>query len=280
MTRVAVVVPCHDDGETLPETLASLAEQEPHELVVVDDGSTDVATLALLDRLAREGTRVVHQENAGLGAARMTGVAATSAPFVMPLDADDVLPPQTLERLADALDADPEAAVAWGDLEIFGELEAVLEAGRTLDPWHITYLNTIPGTSMVRRSALAQTDGWQLRHGYEDWDLWMSFAERGLHGVHVPVVALRYRRRGGRMLSGTMQRHAEIYEHMRRRHPQLFAQRRRAWLRSRASLRARLLFPLIGAAPVSEYDRSRLYQLVDRPGQFLRMRRLRRAALR
>ena len=43
--RVAVVVPCFDDGETLSEALGSLRDEEPHELVVVDDGSTDPATL-------------------------------------------------------------------------------------------------------------------------------------------------------------------------------------------------------------------------------------------
>src|SRR5207253_9726566 len=43
--------------------------------VVVDDGSTDPATLADLDRLRAEGILVVSQDNAGLSSARMTGVA-------------------------------------------------------------------------------------------------------------------------------------------------------------------------------------------------------------
>ena len=56
--RVAVVVPCYDDGETLGEALDSLRDQEPHELVVVDDGSSDPATLAVLNALERDGVRV------------------------------------------------------------------------------------------------------------------------------------------------------------------------------------------------------------------------------
>ena len=43
--RVAVVVPCFNDGATLPETIRSVQAQEPAELVVVDDGSNDPATL-------------------------------------------------------------------------------------------------------------------------------------------------------------------------------------------------------------------------------------------
>ena len=40
---------------------------------------------------------------------------------------------------------------------------------------------------MVRREALLDAGGWELKGGYEDWDLWMALAERGVRGVHVPV---------------------------------------------------------------------------------------------
>src|SRR5207248_979247 len=140
------------------------------------------------------------QANAGLSAARMAGVAATSAPYVMPLDADDTLAPGALAALADALDAAPDAAVAWGELEVFGELDAALEVGESLDPWLLTYLNEIPGTSLVRRSALLGSGGWAMGSGYEDWDLWLAFAERRFAGVRVPRPVLRYRRQAGGML--------------------------------------------------------------------------------
>src|SRR5205814_2953977 len=113
--RIAVVVPCFNDGATLRETLASIDEPEPIELVVVNDGSDDPETLAMLAELEAGGGRVVHQENRGLSAARMAGVAATSAPYVSALDADDLEAPGALTALADALDADPDASVVWGD---------------------------------------------------------------------------------------------------------------------------------------------------------------------
>src|SRR5436190_12269548 len=110
MLRVAVVVPCFNDGATLRETLGSLRDQEAHELVVVDDGSDDPATLETLRALEDEGVRIVRRENGGLSAARMTGVEATAAPYVFPLDADDALAPGALAALADALEAVPQAA--------------------------------------------------------------------------------------------------------------------------------------------------------------------------
>lgn len=278
MPRVAVIVPCFDDGETLPDALSSLEQQEPHELVVVDDGSTDAETLRRLEELRGAGVVVVRQDNGGLSSARMRGVAETTAPYVLPLDADDALAPGAIEALADALDARPDAALAWGDVEIWGELSFAPQVGRVLDPWLITYLNTLPVSSLVRRDALLEVDGWQLRHGYEDWDLWSSFAERGWPGVYVPRPTLRYRRRGGRMLQGTIPRHGELHAEIRRRHPALYGRRRREWLRSSAPFRDRALFPLIRMLPLRDLDRLRLYQLVDRPRQFLELRRRRRRA--
>jgi glycosyltransferase involved in cell wall biosynthesis len=218
------------------------------------------------------------EENGGLSAARMIGVAASTATYVMPLDADDALAPGALAALADALDADEDAVMAWGDIHVWGEIETQLAAGRRLDPWQIAYLNTLPVASMVRRTALESVGGWQLRHGYEDWDLWMAFAERGWRGVYVPATVLRYRRRGGRMLEGCIPRHGELYAELRARHPRLFGARRRNWLVSRAPLSARLLFPAISLLPLSDFDKLRLFQLANAPRQFFAIRRLRRAA--
>ena len=55
--RVAVVIPCFDDGATIREAVASVTGQEPCELVIVNDGSTDPETLEVLAELADAGTR-------------------------------------------------------------------------------------------------------------------------------------------------------------------------------------------------------------------------------
>lgn len=278
MPRVAVVVPCFNDGATLPETLASLEPQEPHELVVVDDGSDEPGTLRVLTQLEADGVRVVRRENGGLSAARMTGVAATAAPYVFPLDADDAVVPGALAELADALDANEDAALAWGDIDMWGELERRLVVARSLDPWLLTYVNDVPVASLLRRTALETVGGWSMGSGYEDWDLWLALAERDFTGVHVPVPAHRYRRRSGRMLDDCTPRHAELYARLRQRHAALFAARRENRRRSTAPLRAKLLFPLLESLPLDAFTRHRLYLLVNRPRQILALRRLRRRA--
>jgi glycosyltransferase involved in cell wall biosynthesis len=277
VARVAVVEAGDDDGDVVDDALRSLAGEEPHELVVVDDGSDDPDTLAMLDSLSSSGVRVLRQENAGLSAARMAGVGATTAPYVLPLDADDAIAPGALAALADALDARPQAAVAWGGLELWGELDGSLEVARSLDPWLLTYVNDVPVCSLIRRSALLEVGGWRMGSGYEDWDLWLALAERGYGGLRIPGPAFRYRRRGGRMLDDCTPRHAELYDRLRDRHPEVFSARDDNRRRSSAPRRAKLLYPLIERLPLLDaFDRHRLYLLVNRPAQTLALRRRRR----
>jgi glycosyltransferase involved in cell wall biosynthesis len=272
--RIAVVIPCYNDGATVRDALESARAQEPCEIVIVDDGSTDEATRLVLGEIAgEERARVVRQDNAGLSAARMTGVRESSAPYVYPLDSDDVLAPHTLARLADALDANPGAVAAWGDEETFGGTQSFMPGAPALDPWRITYFNEISG-AVIRRKAIVEVGGWELQEGYEDWDLWMKFAARGWEGVYVPGPMIRYRVHESRMLKTvTVPRHGRIYADLQRRHADLFARRRASWRRSAAPWRLKLLLPLVGALPfVSAYGKHRLYGLVRDPVTALRLR--------
>jgi glycosyltransferase involved in cell wall biosynthesis len=253
---VAVVIPCFNDGATLAEAVRSAQMQDRIDgLVVVDDGSTDPATLSAFRSLEAEAVTVVHRPNGGLGAARMTGVLATSSEYVFCLDADDRLLPGALAALADALDGDLGLALVWGDYELFGARSRRQETAPSLDPWQISYQNDIPASVLVRRSALVAGGGWELRGGYEDWDMLMGLAERGERGLRVPIVVYEYRQHGGRMLGEAAARHGEIYASLRRRHPHLFANRRGLWRRSDAPWALKLTLPIIFALPIGANER-------------------------
>jgi glycosyltransferase involved in cell wall biosynthesis len=249
---VAVVIPCFNDGGTLEAAVASVKDQDvPAEIIVVDDGATDSATVAAYEHLDETGVRIIHQVNQGPAPARMTGVRATDADYVFPLDADDLLAVGGLRRLSEVLDRHPDAAAAWGSVRTFGEIEYTDLCRPCLDPWQVSYHNHLPVGSLYRRSALIEVGGWQLAGGYEDWDLWMSLAERGWKGIGIPQVTAHYRVQSGRRLSRSSRRHAERYARLRARHPVLFADRSRHWRSSPAPLLLRLSLPAIDTLPLS-----------------------------
>ena len=276
MTRATVIIPCFNDGPTLTDAIASLRDQEEHELVVVDDGSTDASTLSRLEELRGAGVRVIHQQNRGLAAARMAGVAATVSPYVLPLDADDELLPGAVSTLADALDAAPSAMLAWGDIEVFGGFSFTVRTANHIDPWYVTYLDEIPPTPMLRRSAIERSGGWTFPDTYEDWDFVLRLAELGYDGVRVPTVVSRYRHAGERMSADGLSRHGELLEMLRRRHEELFSARGENRAGSSAPKRTLLLFPLIEGLPISARNRHRLLRLVAHPRQVMAARRARR----
>jgi glycosyltransferase involved in cell wall biosynthesis len=265
--RVAVLIPCFNDGPLAHEAVASVIESEPIELVVIDDASTDPATHAALEELAARGVRVLrHEVNQGLSAARRTGLAATSAPYVFPLDSDDLLAPGAMGRLADRLDAAPDACAVWGDIVEFGTRDLYRRTPACLEGYRLAYLNEYPVCSLFRRSALEEVGAWQDvggMVGYEDWNLWMSFAERDAAGYHAGpgTVAVRRRLHGPRMLGDSITRHRRLYDELRRTHPRLFAEMPRHRRASRLPAVRRITYPLLfgGRPPLG--IRSRFWEL-------------------
>jgi GT2 family glycosyltransferase len=103
--NVAVVIPSWNSAGLLPRCLDSLADQGSElELMVVDNGSTDGSVELLRERGV---PHVSLPENTGFAAAVNLGVARTAPPLVLALNADTVLEPGAVGRLAAALAADP-----------------------------------------------------------------------------------------------------------------------------------------------------------------------------
>lgn len=252
MPRVAVIVPCHGEGALVAEAVRSVQEREPVELVVVDDASADAATQAALADLEGTGVRVIRlPENRGVGNARMAGLEATAAPYVYPLDADDLAIPGVLARMADALDADPGAAACVGDIVEFGDHALVRAIPPRLDPYRVALTNEYPITALYRRSAIEAAGAWRPfyeRQGYEDWNLWMGLAERGERIVHLGGAGYRRRLHGQRLNQQARARHRERYEAMRRAHPDLFARLREHRRGSDLSPARKLLYPIVHGA--------------------------------
>lgn len=100
--KISVVIPCYNYGRYVGQAIDSvLAQRYPAlDLVVVNDGSTD-DSLAVIRRHVAGGT-IIDQPNQGEVAARNAGFAVSTGDVIMFLDADDLLEPAALSRIADA----------------------------------------------------------------------------------------------------------------------------------------------------------------------------------
>jgi Glycosyl transferase family 2 len=204
---VRVVVTYKDLGAFLPACLRSLREQTvPVAITVVNDGSTDEEA-AILDEAARADPplTVIHQENAGVAAARNRGLRECTEELVFFADADNVYQPRAIERLREALrrrrGADW-AACALRKVDESGRLE-VGRYGPIAGCVDALFLMNTAGdaSSLHRREALLSVGGFdEDRAVQEDWDLWLRYAEANRWGVAVPEILFDYRVRSSSML--------------------------------------------------------------------------------
>ena len=111
---VSIITPYYNTEELFFETLVSLQAQslQNWEWVIVDDGSTDQASVSRLARAAEKDPRVtvLRQVNAGPAAARNTSFRNTTGRYVCLLDSDDMVEPTYLEKCVWFLDSYPEFA--------------------------------------------------------------------------------------------------------------------------------------------------------------------------
>jgi glycosyltransferase involved in cell wall biosynthesis len=239
---VSVVIPCFNLGRFLDEAVQSaLAQTLPDvEVVVVDDGSTDPDTRALLADYRPPRTRVVRSENRGLPAARNLGIRSSQGPYVCALDADDRLEPTWLEKAVDVLRADPSLAFVSHWFRAFGDEQWDWTPQRCDLP-SLLDSNTVNGAALVRREVLVAAGLFDesMREGCEDWELWLRVVKGGGRGAILPEMLYAYRRRPDSMSRLLMQGDAydRPYRYLLRKHADAFREHYfELWLRGEARI--------------------------------------------
>jgi glycosyltransferase involved in cell wall biosynthesis len=248
---VTVVIPTYNHARYVAEAIDSaLAQTTPVEVVVVDDGSTD-DTAALIAGRYGGRVRYVRQANAGLPAARNTGLRHASGDYLLFLDADDGIAPDCVARKLAILETRADLGWVFSDLDIadaegrvVGRISEAYEYRRRLA--HPLFEELVRGVfihvhqALIRRPCVDAIGGFDetLRLGSEDWDFWVRMAAR-CRGLYLDVPLGFYRRSGTGMTANRFATAAggvQAMERIEAHFPAAVADERGAWRRRKAEL--------------------------------------------
>jgi GT2 family glycosyltransferase len=205
MSRISVIIPNFNREDLLGQTIANLLSQShlPHEIIVVDDGSTD-GSLEVI-RSFGSAIQLLQQKNQGPGAARNAGLALATGDYIQFQDSDDLLSLNKLQAqvsLLNATGADialgPWAHVFIRDRQLSFET-CVLQntmppAGVGLPGWMLRGWFTIFQSLMFRRAFLLSVGGYEtdVRYG-EDMEYFFRLLARSPRVAFAPEVMTLYR---------------------------------------------------------------------------------------
>ena len=237
-TLVTVVIPAYNAIATIDDTLESVRGQTHRalEILVVDDGSTDGTQDAVLRHARKdERVRLITQANAGVAAARNTGISQARGAYIAPVDADDVWRADKIALQLAAFSRSDTIGLVYSWSVLIDEGDLILDAKPTPDvPGNLLVTvarrNIIGnGSAIMVRKEIAQAVGYDpsLRargaQGCEDWKFYFDAAEHCDFAV-VPAYLTGYRQMRGNMSSDVtrMLRSRDLCaEEFERRHPEL-----------------------------------------------------------
>jgi GT2 family glycosyltransferase len=223
---VSVVIPCYNYGAYLPAAVDSVVSQtlQDREIIVVDDGSTDPQTLAVLQGLERPRTELIRQRNLGVSSARNAGVGVARGKYIRCLDADDTLESTYLEKAVVLMECRPDIGFAYPWTRRFG-LGSGFWLSEDFDLRKLITANLLTHPAVFRREAWGSVGGyWEdLRAGHQDWEFWIHIASAGYRGAVIPEILFNYRKHGPSAIDRAVERRDTIVSKIRSRHARLYS---------------------------------------------------------
>lgn len=232
---ITVIITLFNYAAYILDALESLAACESKgipkgfDVIIVDDASSD-GSAEIVRKFMKESSLPVRlvckQLNTGLADTRNIGLNLTSAPYVFTLDADNTVFPECLTKLYAAITSTRSEA-AYGIIakrdDASGEGIGLL----SYMPWSVPRLvfgPYIDAMALFDREALLAIGGYSnelFQHGWfgwEDYDVWLSYATAGYECAFVPEIVAAYRVHSKAMVNTTVLYAGTFAELFRQKH--------------------------------------------------------------
>jgi len=197
MSKISVIIPVYNTEQYLPECLDSVLAQTftDIEIICINDGSTD-NSLKILQKYAKQDSRinVINQKNSGVIVARNNAIATAKSEYIFPLDSDDIITPDCLEKLYTAITSG-KGDIITSRVMYFGRENHEMELSKPTR-YNMALGNRLVNASLFRKSDFDKTGGYDTDFSLclEDYDLWLNMMfNLKLKIYRVPEILFYYR---------------------------------------------------------------------------------------
>lgn len=196
--KISVVIPTFNQAEYLAECIESVLAQtyKPHEIICVNDGSPDDTRYVA----KQYDIKYIETTNRGLAMARNVGIMNMTGDWFYPLDSDDMMTPECLQRVADTIAENPEADIIAPSFKCFGKYQEPVILMENPELKDFKFLNGQPQNrigyfSAIKKEALLEVGGYspKMTWGWEDLHLTINLLSQGKKIVTIPEVLMLYR---------------------------------------------------------------------------------------
>lgn len=211
MKKISVIIPCFKQSQYLSECINSVLAQtvKPHEIIVINDGSPD-ETCDVVKNYPE--VRYIQQVNKGLPSARNTGIMNATGDWIFPLDADDMMLKNCIERVSKFIETTGADIVApsFKEFGVRDNTVILMENPKFED---FMSGNRIGYFSAIRKDALLEIGGYSPRMvwGWEDYHLWFDLLSRGKNIFTIPEVLMLYRVKENSMINESNKHASELW---------------------------------------------------------------------
>lgn len=220
---ITIGIPVFNQQEYLADAIESALDQTVKaEVIVCNDGSTD-HSLEVAKSYEKHGVKVINQVNKGLASARNTLIMNMKGDYFLPLDADDILLEQCVERIEQSISQNHSDVIA-PSFKSFGVSndEVILRVIPTMEDF--IKGNRLAYFSAIKKEVLLEVGGYnpKMTWGWEDYDLWIDIFKRNHTLTLLQEVLVLYRTKERSMIHVANEHSNELFGQMIKNHPQVY----------------------------------------------------------